>query len=73
MLGDSSGPHHFYDWHALTPAQRSALMWQIAHQARAARAHAMSEAVRSSVRWLLGSLASAFAAAGLPASERRWH
>lgn len=72
MLGDSSGPHHFSDWHSLTPAQRSALVWRIAHQAQTARAHGISEAVRSSVRWLLGSLASAFAAAGLPLAARRW-
>ncbi len=62
---------HFSNWRTLTPTQRNALVWQIAHQAHAARAHAMREAARSSVRRLLGWLASVLAVASLPTAARR--
>jgi len=62
---------HVSNWRTLTPTQRNALVWQIAHQARAVRAHAMREAAGSSVRRLLGWLASALAVASLPIAARR--
>ena len=73
MPGDPSGPHHLPDWRALAPAQRNALAWRIARQARADRARAIGEALRSAVGRLLGRPTSAFVAMILPVSARRRH
>ena len=71
MPGGLSGPLPLPDWWALTPAQRNALVWQIARQADAARARAISEALQSVAGRLFGWSTSAFVAAPLPVSTRR--
>lgn len=70
-MPDGPDDDNAVDWRSLTPAQRNALVWRLTREAREDRARAIGEATRRVVGCLLGWLASAFVAAGRPASARR--